>query len=83
MFVNLVDAARSDDLTRAAQLHRKVLTLVTLGAHSDPAIGAIKLAMRTLGVPISPTVRGPAIPATNEDAIETVLRDVGLFAVSG
>ena len=83
LFVNLVDAARSGDLTRAAQLHRIVLTLVTLGAHSDPAIGAIKLAMRRLGVPISPTVRGPALPATDEDAIETVLRDVGLFAASG
>ena len=83
LFVNLVYAARSGDLTRAEQLHRKVLTLVTLGAHSDPAIGAIKLAMRRLGVPISPTVRGPALPATDEDAIETVLRDVGLFAVSG
>jgi 4-hydroxy-tetrahydrodipicolinate synthase len=83
LFVNLVEAAQGGDLTRAAELHRKVLTLVTLGAHSDPAMGAIKLAMRKLGVPISPAVRGPALPATDEDAIEAVLRDVGLLAVSG
>jgi 4-hydroxy-tetrahydrodipicolinate synthase len=83
LFVNLVDAARSGDLTRAAELHRKVLTLVTLGAHSDPAMGAIKVAMNKLGVPISPAVRGPALPATDEDAIEAVLGEVGLLAVSG
>ena len=83
LFVNLVEAARSGDLTRAADLHRKVLTLVTLGRYSDPAMGAIKLAMGKLGVPISPTVRGPALPATDEEAIEAVLRDVGLLAVSG
>jgi 4-hydroxy-tetrahydrodipicolinate synthase len=83
LFVNLVEAARSGDLTRAAELHRRVLTLVTLGAYSDPAIGAIKLAMGKLGIPISPTVRGPALPATDEEGIEAVLRDVGLLTVSG
>jgi 4-hydroxy-tetrahydrodipicolinate synthase len=83
LFVNLVEAARSGDLTRAAELHRRVLTLVTLGAYSDPAMGAIKLAMGKLGIPISPTVRGPALPATDEEAIEAVLRDVGLLTVSG
>jgi len=83
LFVNLVEAAKSGDLTKAAELHRRVLTLVTLGAYSDPAMGAIKLAMKKLGVPISPTVRGPALPATDEEDIETVLRDVGLLPVSG
>lgn len=83
LFVGLVEAARSGDLTRAAELHRRVLTLVTLGNCSDPAIGAIKLAMKKLGVPISHTVRGPALPATDEEAIEAVLRDVGLLAVTG
>jgi 2-dehydro-3-deoxy-D-pentonate aldolase len=82
LFVNLVDAAQSGDLTRAAELHRKVLTLVTLGAHSDPAMGAIKVAMNKLGVPISPAVRGPALPATDEEAIEAVLDDVGLLEPS-
>ena len=82
LFVNLVDAAQSGDLTRAAELHRKVLTLVTLGVHSDPAMGAIKVAMNKLGVPISPAVRGPALPATDEEAIEAVLDDVGLLEPS-
>src|SRR5215216_4585101 len=83
LFVNLVHSARDGDLERAAELHRRVLTLVTLGAYSDPAMGAIKLAMKKLSVPISPTVRGPALPATDEEDIETVLRDVGLLPVSG
>jgi dihydrodipicolinate synthase/N-acetylneuraminate lyase len=82
LFVSLVEAAKSGDLTKAAELHRRVLTLVTLGAYSDPPIGAIKVAMSKLGVPISPTVRGPALPATDEEAIEAVLRDVGLLDTS-
>ncbi len=82
LFVELVRAAQSGDLDKAAELHRRVLSLVTLGAYSDPAIGAIKLAMNKLGVPISPTVRGPALPATDEQAIEAVLRDVGLLETS-
>ncbi len=82
LFVNLVEAAQSGDLTRAAELHRKVLTLVTLGTHSDPAMGAIKVAMNKLGVPISPAVRGPALPATDEEAIEAVLADAGLLEPS-
>jgi dihydrodipicolinate synthase/N-acetylneuraminate lyase len=82
LFVNLVEAAKSGDLTKAAELHRRVLTLVTLGAYSDPAMGAIKLAMRKLGVPISPTVRGPALPATDEEGVEAVLEEVGLTTVS-
>ncbi len=62
LFVNLVRAARDGNLETAAELHRRVLYLVTLGAHSDPPISAIKLAMKMLGVPISPAVRGPAMP---------------------
>src|SRR5215207_6092121 len=83
LFVNLVEAARTGDLAKATRLHRRVLSLLTLGAYSDPPIGAIKLAMKKLGVPISPTVRGPALPATDEQSIEAVLKDVGLLAVSG
>jgi 4-hydroxy-tetrahydrodipicolinate synthase len=82
LFVNLVRAAQDGDLTRAAELHRRVLSLTTLGAYSDPAIGAIKVAMKQLGVPISPTVRGPALPATDEQGIEAVLKDVGLLETS-
>jgi 4-hydroxy-tetrahydrodipicolinate synthase len=82
LFVELVSRAQGGDLTRAADLHRRVLSLLTLGAYSDPPIGAIKLAMRKLGVPISPAVRGPALPATDEQAIEGVLRDVGLLETS-
>ena len=82
MFVNLVEAARRGDLDKAAELHRRVLSLVTLGAYSDPPIGAIKLAMNKLGVPISPAVRGPALPATDEQGIETVLKEVGLLEPS-
>jgi dihydrodipicolinate synthase/N-acetylneuraminate lyase len=45
-------------------------------------MGAIKVAMNKLGVPISPAVRGPALPATDEEAIEAVLDDVGLLKPS-
>jgi hypothetical protein len=38
--------------------------------------------MKKLGLPISPTARGPALPATDEGAIESVLRDVGLLPAS-
>src|SRR5919202_1761073 len=70
LFVDLVRSAQSGDLDHAAELHRRVLSLVTLGAYSDPPISAIKLAMNKRGVPISPAVRGPALPATDEQAIE-------------
>ena len=81
LFVDLVDATREGDLGTAARLHRRVLELVTLGARSDPPIGAIKLAMGILGVPISPTVRGPALPAEEgaREGIEAVLRDSGVL----
>jgi dihydrodipicolinate synthase/N-acetylneuraminate lyase len=74
-----VHSAQLGDLGKAAELHRRVLSLLTLGAYSDPPIGAIKVAMKKLGVPISPAVRGPALPATDEEGIEDVLRDVGLL----
>jgi 2-dehydro-3-deoxy-D-pentonate aldolase len=81
LFVNLVRSARDGDLERAAELHRRVLSLVTLGAYSDPPISAIKLAMGKLGVPISPAVRGPAllVPEEAQEKIEGVLREVGLL----
>ena len=81
LFVDMVRSAREGDLTRATELHRRVLALVTLGAYSDPAIGAIKLAMNILGVPISPAVRGPALPAPEgaRAGVEAVLDEVGLL----
>jgi 4-hydroxy-tetrahydrodipicolinate synthase len=82
LFVSLVRAVRNGDLGEAAQLHRQVLSLMTLGTLSDTPLGAIKLAMNTLGVPISPNVRGPALPAPDEarGKVEDVLREVGLMA---
>jgi len=83
LFVGLIRAFEKGDLQRAAELHKRVLSLMSLGAHSDPPIGAIKLAMNKLGVPISPTVRGPALPAPEEahEKIEGVLRDTDLLKV--
>ena len=81
LFVELVHSARDGHLERAAELHRRVLTLVTLGAYSDPPISAIKLAMSKLGVSISPAVRGPALPVPEEahEKVEGVLREAGLL----
>ncbi|MCA1717495.1 MAG: dihydrodipicolinate synthase family protein, partial [Actinobacteria bacterium] len=81
LFVDLVRSARDGDLERAAELHRRVLSLVALGAYSDPPISAIKLAMKVLGVPISPTVRGPAllVPEEAHEKVEGVLREAGLL----
>ncbi len=74
-------SARDGDLDRAAELHRRVLTLVTLGVYSDPAISAIKLAMNKLGVPISPAVRRTraAIPDEAHEKVEGVLREAGFL----
>ena len=82
LFVSLVRAMRNGDLDEAAQLHRQVLSLMTLGSLSDTPLGPIKLAMNVLGVPISPYVRGPALPASEEarGKVEGVLREVGLMA---
>jgi dihydrodipicolinate synthase/N-acetylneuraminate lyase len=56
---------------------------VTLGAYSDPPVSAIKLAMNKLGVPISPVVRGSALPIPEEahENVESILREVGLLTV--
>ena len=83
LFVELVRSAQIGDLGKAAELHRRVLSLVTLGAYSDPPIGAIKVAMNRLGVPISSAVRGPALPVPEEahEKVEGVLREAGLLTV--
>jgi 4-hydroxy-tetrahydrodipicolinate synthase len=81
LFVSLVSSARNGELDRAAELHRRVLALMPLAKCSDPGIGATKLAMKMLGVPISPTVRGPALPVPEEayPKVEAVLRNAGLI----
>ncbi|HZC18874.1 MAG TPA: dihydrodipicolinate synthase family protein, partial [Rubrobacteraceae bacterium] len=81
LFVNLVKSAGEGDLETAAELHRRVLSLLALGTHSDPPVGAIKLAMKKLDVPISPTVRGPALsaPPEAEEDIEAALHVAGLL----
>jgi 4-hydroxy-tetrahydrodipicolinate synthase len=83
LFVSLVQAVRDGDLGEAARLHRQVLSLMALGSLSDTPMGAIKLAMNVLGVPISPNVRGPALPASEEarGKVQEVLREAGLTAV--
>lgn len=83
LFVGLVESARSGDLETAAGLHRRVLALMRLYALSDPGMGAIKLAMSLLGVPLSPTVRGPALPAPPEsrEEISAALEEAGLSPV--
>ena len=81
LFVDLVKSARDGDLNHAAELHRRVLALMSLVAHSDPPISAVKLAMKMLGVPISPAVRGPALPVPQDayPKVEAVLREAGLL----
>jgi 2-dehydro-3-deoxy-D-pentonate aldolase len=83
LFVGMVRSAQDGDLARAAELHRRVLLLLTLGVYSDPPISAIKLAMNRLGLPISSAVRGPALPVPEEahEKVEDVLREAGLLTV--
>lgn len=84
LFVRLVRAAQNGDLQTAADLHRQILPLMTLYGLSDPGVGAIKVAMSKRGAPISPTVRGPALQASDEvqESIEAVLAESGVLTVS-
>jgi dihydrodipicolinate synthase/N-acetylneuraminate lyase len=77
-------AFEKSDLPKVVELDRRVLSLLPLGEYSDPPIGAIKLAMKKLGTPISPTVRGHALPAAPEaeEAVEAVLRETRLSPVT-
>ena len=83
LFVEMVRAAQRGDLQTAAKLHGRVLSLMALGSLSDTPLGSIKLAMNVLGVPISPTVRGPALPAGEDTRgeVEDVLREAGLLMI--
>lgn len=76
VFVGLVRAFEKGDLATAAELHRRVLSLMVIGSYSDPVVGTVK----KLGVPISPTVRGPAPPEAHA-AIEDALEAAGLVPV--
>ena len=80
LFVGLVRCAQNGELDEAAERHRRVRSLVALGGLGDTPLGAIKLAMNVLGVPISPTVRGPALTlgeGAREEA-EAILEGSGL-----
>jgi dihydrodipicolinate synthase/N-acetylneuraminate lyase len=83
LFVGLVQAFEAGDLAEVARLHRRVLHLMAMYVLSDPGLGATKLAMQKLGVPISPTVRGPALPVPpeSEEAIDAALKAAGLLPV--
>jgi len=83
LFVELVHSAQSGDLAKAAELHRRVLSLITFGVYSNPPISAIKLAINKLGVLIFPAVRGPAllVPEEAHEKVEGVLREAGLLTV--
>ena len=85
LFVGLVRAFEGGDLAKAMELHRRILPLMAIYTLSDPGLGAAKLAMKKLGVPLSPTVRGPALPAPpdSEEAIEATLEAAGLLPVQG
>ena len=58
---------------------------MTIYALSDPGVRTAKLAMKKLGVPLSPTVCGPALPAPpdSEEAIDAALKAAGLLPVRG
>ena len=80
LFVGMVRCAQNGELEEAAELHRRVLSLLALGGLGDTPLGAIKLAMNVLGVPISPTVRGPAttLPEGKREEAEAILEGSGL-----
>jgi dihydrodipicolinate synthase/N-acetylneuraminate lyase len=85
LFVGLVRDFEGGDLAKASRLHRRILPPMAIYTLSDPGLGATKLAMKKLGVPLSPTVRGPGLPAPpgSEEAIEGTLEAAGLLPVQG
>ena len=83
LFVDLVRAFEGGDLAGTAQLHRRVIHLMAMYALSDPGLSTTKLAVKKLGIPISPSVRGPALPVSpeSEEAIDAALEAAGLLPV--
>jgi dihydrodipicolinate synthase/N-acetylneuraminate lyase len=76
-----VRCAQNGEL-EAAERHRRVLSLLALGGLGDTPLGANKLAMNVRGVPISSTVRGPALTlgeGAREEAV-AILEAPGLGA---
>ena len=84
LFIALVRALEEDDLQAAAELHRRALSLMAFGTHNDPPIGAVNLAIKKLGVSISPMVLRPALsaPPKAEEVVEAVLQEAGLLPVA-
>jgi len=82
LFVDLVRCAQNGEWDEAAERHRRVLSLLALGGLGDTPLGAIKLAMNVLGVPISPTVRGPAstLDEGTREQVEAILEGSGVVA---
>jgi 4-hydroxy-tetrahydrodipicolinate synthase len=82
LFVEMVRRAQNGELEKAAEMHRRVLSLLALGGLGDTPLGAIKLAMNVLGVPISPTVRGPATTLDDgaREKVEAILEGSGVGA---
>src|SRR5919205_4267558 len=52
LFVDLVRSVREGDLTRAAELHRRVAFLPGISGLHEPPIRDVKPAIKKLGVPI-------------------------------
>jgi len=82
LFVEMVRHAQDGELDEAAGMHRRILSLLALGGLGDTPLGAIKLAMNVLGVPISPTVRGPAtiLDDSAREKVEAILEGSGVAA---
>ena len=58
---------------------------MTIYALSDPGVSAAKLAMKKLGVPLSPAMCGLALyaPPSSEKTIDTALEAAGLLPIRG
>ncbi len=85
LFDGLVRTFEGGDLAKATELHRRILPLVAISTLGDPGLSSVELAIKKLGFPLSPTMRGPALPTppNYEEAIETTLEAAGLLPVQG
>jgi 2-dehydro-3-deoxy-D-pentonate aldolase len=90
LFNGLVRTFEDGDLAKATELHRRILPLVAIFTLGSPGLSSMKLAMKKLGFPLSPTMRGPTMrspalptPPNYEEAIETTLKAAGLLPVQG